>query len=213
MVERPAAEQHIQWRAPQRARRAARDTLRQKPSRAARARSPTGGMTVRQHRRVHGAGRRRDAVDAHQLLQQAIEHAPGEGARAAALQRQVDQYGVACHASLEVVRSQLGLLETRCPAVRPRAPIAGSSPICPAVPRSYCWPRCRPLPMWRMSGEGHDHAVQGNEVAQARNTAVRCGHHHVPRGPHLRHAAPAPLELWHTYAPPELSAEELDQAD
>ena len=73
----------------------ARETSRQKVSKAsARALGAAFGVTVGQHRGVHGAGRGPgNAVDLEpRLFEQAIEHAPGEGAmRAAALEREIDE--------------------------------------------------------------------------------------------------------------------------
>ena len=72
---------------------AARDTRRQKFSSAARAPSAAlVGIAVDQHRGIHRSRRRAgDTVDAQpRLLEQAVEHAPREGAmRAPALQGEV----------------------------------------------------------------------------------------------------------------------------
>ena len=128
MVERPAAEQHIQRRAPQRAEQshpghATPEALK----RAEGALGPAYGMTIGQHRPVHGAGRGAgDAVDPQPwLLEQPIQHAPGERAmRAAALQRQIHQNRIACHAGLEVASPAACLSERR--AVEPRPPSDGA---------------------------------------------------------------------------------------
>ena len=79
--------------------RAASETRRQNVSSAVpRARRPRLGIAVDQHRGIHRARRRAgDAVDLEpRLLEQPVEHAPGEGAvRAAALQREIDEDGIA----------------------------------------------------------------------------------------------------------------------
>jgi hypothetical protein len=58
-----------------------------------------------------------------------------------------------------------------------------------------------------------DGAIPGAEEPEARSGTARRGRHHVDRGPHLRLQRGPPLELWHTYVPEEMSAEEIDRAD
>ena len=98
-IERPAAEQHVERPALERAEPGGvRDAPPERLERLARAGGPALLMAVDQHRRVHRAGRRAgNAVDLEPgLFEQAVEHAPGERAmRAAALQREIDQDGIA----------------------------------------------------------------------------------------------------------------------
>ena len=83
MVERPAAEQPVERAALQRAEGGSLGDLA--PERfefLARALVAGLGMTVGHHGGVHGAGRgARDGLDGElALLEQAVQHAPGEGA-------------------------------------------------------------------------------------------------------------------------------------
>jgi hypothetical protein len=98
-IERPAPEQHVERAALERAETGGvRDPPPERAKRVTRAGSPAQLMAVDQHRGVHcarrGAG---DAVDRKPgLLQQAVEHAPGEGAvRPASLQGKIDQQRLA----------------------------------------------------------------------------------------------------------------------
>jgi len=97
MVERPAAQQDVERRAPQRAeQRRARYAPPKILQRGAGAVGALVGIAVDQHRGIHRSRRRAgDTVDAQpRLLEQAVEHAPREGAMgAAALQREVHQNG------------------------------------------------------------------------------------------------------------------------
>ena len=102
IIERPTSEQHIERRALEGAELGG---LRHFPPERLQARAgaigAVRGITIDHDGAVHGSGRgARDTIEAKPvLLQQAVEHAPGEGAmRAAALQREVDENGVAaCH--------------------------------------------------------------------------------------------------------------------
>ena len=95
VVERPAAEQPVERAALQRAEGGGLGDLA--PERfefLARSLVARPGMAVGHHGGVHGAGRRaRYGFDGEPaLLEQAVQHAPGEGAvRAATLQGQVDE--------------------------------------------------------------------------------------------------------------------------
>jgi len=95
MVECPAAQHDVERRALERAQRGGpRYPLPEILQRGARAFGAVRGIAVDQHRGIHRARRGPgDPLDAQpRLLEQAVEHAPGERAvRAAALQREVDE--------------------------------------------------------------------------------------------------------------------------
>ena len=98
-IERPAPEQHVERPALERAETGGvRDAPPESPKRLTRAGRPAQLMAVDQHRGVHRAGGGAgNAVDRQpRLLQQPVEHAPGEGAvRPASLQGEIDQNGLA----------------------------------------------------------------------------------------------------------------------
>ena len=95
IIERPAAHEHIEGCALERAEPGSLGHLAPECLQgSAGIPGPALGETVGEHHGVHGARRRsRDAVDAEpRLLQQPIEDAPGEGAvRASALERQINE--------------------------------------------------------------------------------------------------------------------------
>src|SRR5271166_275688 len=98
-VQRPAAEKHIERPAPERA-EASRlgDAAPEILQGRAGAGGPAFRVAIDQHRGIHRAGRRaRNAVDSEPgLLEQTIEHAPGEcPVRASALQREIDKDEIA----------------------------------------------------------------------------------------------------------------------
>jgi len=94
VVKGPAAQQHVERAALERAElRRVRSLAPEGLERLARAVDAAARMPVHQHRRVHRAGGgARHALDLQPgFLEDAVEHAPGEGAMgAAALQREVD---------------------------------------------------------------------------------------------------------------------------
>ena len=100
-IERPAPEQHVERPALERTEAGGvRDAAPERPKRLTRAGSPAQLMAIDQHRGVHRAGGGAgDAVDRKpRLLEQTVEHAPGEGAvRPAALEGEIDQDGLARH--------------------------------------------------------------------------------------------------------------------
>ena len=102
IIERPTSKQHIERRALEGAQLGGlRHFPPERLQAGAGAIGAVRGITIDHDGAVHGSGRgARDTIEAKPvLLQQAVEHAPGEGAmRAAALQREVDENGVAaCH--------------------------------------------------------------------------------------------------------------------
>ena len=98
-IERPAPEQHVERPTPERTEAGGvRDAPPESLKRLTRAGSPALLMAVDQHRGVHRAGGGAgNAVDLEPgLLEQAVEHPPGEGAVGApALEGEIDEDGTA----------------------------------------------------------------------------------------------------------------------
>ena len=126
--------------------------------RCACARGSTLGPAVREHCGVHGARRRAgDGLDLQpRLLEQPVEHAPGEGAmRAAALQGEVDQQRVLtgilgqhaqeCHSEGQEEAIRSGRPRVLAELATSLYFVASSFPSIETLIRKPDWPAFRPL--------------------------------------------------------------------